>query len=591
MSYKQVADLYENDIDRELIATLTGKTIDAVNLICDNEDIESRMSGEGYKRFIERQEDLKARGKIFETNTVLDFVHKTIRPVASLIEEYKVTHAKGMEAKQMAQYDAFNMALSAVRVMIGLSQKNGKQLKFTTAAINVMEAIDVNIEKTKAVKCGRVVLEMVLLHTDDLFEKVLETDGKNQVYVINATDEFYKWEAEHTEELAEMSVMFRPMVVPPRPWDGLQSGGYHRETLKRSFIRNRKKLPLSSYGTKAIPKVYQAVNKIQATPFAVNQFVLDTALALQERITAGDKTLYHKKFIQEEPQAPHDRYARDIREAIEKDQEYLGLNKDEFNVALEKDAYDTDTGKRKPKNKLITFGKWIRSCLLKVVDGQAYDAKMRLEANRFDLVQLLKFKKKLTSVKSKNRVIVTALLVASDYRKYTQIFFPHNLDWRGRIYPMTAGLTTQGVGLQKALLKFDKGLPIGREVALQYLLAHTANCFGLDKAPWDERIQWTLDNREYIQKVAASPVETYDDWKDTDTPWLFIAACNAMASYYRDGLDACIDIPIPVDGTCNGAQHYAAMTRDDHGAYQVNVKPNGTKGLQDRLNKLRGNND
>ena len=73
---------------------------------------------------------------------------------------------------------------------------------------------------------------------------------------------------------------------------------------------------------------------------------------------------------------------------------------------------------------------------------------------------------------------------------------------------MTAGLTTQGVGLQKALLKFAAGKPIGSEEALTYLLVHTANCWGLDKAPWADRLQWTKENREFIQKVADNPVKT-----------------------------------------------------------------------------------
>ena len=37
----------------------------------------------------------------------------------------------------------------------------------------------------------------------------------------------------------------------------------------------------------------------------------------------------------------------------------------------------------------------------------------------------------------------------------------------------------------------------------------------------------------------------------------------------------------------NGAQHYAMMTRDTKGAYGVNVLPNGTQGLQERLDRLR----
>ncbi len=62
-----------------------------------------------------------------------------------------------------------------------------------------------------------------------------------------------------------------------------------------------------------------------------------------------------------------------------------------------------------------------------------------------------------------------------------------------------------------------------------------------------------------------------------------------MSDYYANGLDSLCDIPIPHDGTCNGAQHYAAMTRDEQGAYQVNVMPNGTKGLKERLTALRKN--
>lgn len=594
MSYKQIAELYKSGISHEHIAILTASQLEDVKLTCANVDVEARMSGLGAQRFNDRQDALEARGKHSDTAAMLDFVFQTLKPVTAAISVYMVENPNSLETRFMQQHDLHSLALSGIRVAVGLTQKEGEVLRFTTACILTMEKVTLDLEPTLAAKCGRVILEALINNTNGMFAKTSKRDDKpphHNIFIIETTDLFFEWEKEHKLELAELAVMFRPMVVPPRSWDGLQSGGYYADTLKRPFIRNRKKLPLNQYGTKAIPRVYEAVNKIQATPYAINKVVLHTALALRgllESAAGDDKKLYaHRKFLELEPEAPHTRYARDIREAITKDQEYLGLDKVNFEAALQEDLIDEVTGKKKPKTQLITFGKWVRGCLSKIVGGEEQKAKLRLEANRYDLIQLLKYKASLTSITSKNRVINTALETACEYCDYDAIYFPHNLDWRGRVYPMTAGLTTQGVGLQKALLKFDKGYPIGTKEALEYLEAHVAGSWGLDKTPWLERLAWTRDNREFIQKVADNPVETYDLWKDADSPWLFIAACEAMSTYYRDGLDAIVDIPIPVDATCSGAQHYAALTRDERGAAQVNVTPNGTHGLQDRLTELR----
>lgn len=279
---------------------------------------------------------------------------------------------------------------------------------------------------------------------------------------------------------------------------------------------------------------------------------------------------YFDGWYQEIPKRPHNFRTKDLQATIDECNEILGITIEN----REKHGKD--------------FGQWVRDMLASIdSSSEKYKVKQRLEEARFNMVQYSKWRKQVTSIKSKNRVIKTALETANDYRDYPAIYFPANLDWRSRVYPMCAGLTTQGVCLQKALIKFSTGKPIGSQDALDWLFIHTANTHGEDKASWNDRLEWTKNNRELIERVAEDPLDNVEDWIHTDDPWLFLAACEQMAKYYEHGLDAVVDIPIPMDGTCNGAQHYAAMTRDLDGAYQVNVAPNGTQDLKARLTELR----
>lgn len=591
MNYQQIAIMSDKGVSEENIALLNRLPLDEVKRVCENVRLEHRMAGLGSKRFMERQQSLIDRGRHSETATMFDFMYKTIKPAVAKLEEYMEANPKPMEVRKMHQFDLYGLMLAGIRTLAAsVVTKDDKLFKYTTAASKVADKIHPDLEPVIGIKMGRVILDVLLSSCGDWFVKELVPDTKppyHMVYILRVTEAFYEWEENHTKELAELSIMFRPMVVPPRPWTGLMNGGYYSDQLVRPFVRNRRKLPLRHYGPRAIPRVYEAVNRVQATPFKINKFVLDVALALREQGLDDPLSVSHRKFIQVEPEAPHTRRASDIRKRIETLVEDLGVTWEDFRPIQEADKTTPD-GKRKPKKDRITYPRWVRAELAKIEDGPLYEKKAELEANRFDLVQLLKFRKQQTSVKSKNRVILTTLETAEEYKDYPQIFFPHNVDWRGRIYPVTAGLTTQGVCLQKALLSFDKGMPLGSEEAVDYLKAHTAACWGYDKAPWVDRIKWTEENSEFIREVAEDPMGTWDVWKDADEPWLFIAACEMMVRYYEHGVDAVVDIPAPQDGTCNGAQHYAAMTRDIKGALGVNLIPNGTYQLQERLTRLRG---
>lgn len=581
MSYRQTVELHERGISSANIALLTHTEAKDVDLIIANHELEMRMAALGAERFLDRQEALKAKGKAHETSALMDFVFKHIKPAAAQIELWMEDNPRTKEARYLKQVDLHSAALMGIRAILSYNHRKDL-IKFTALCSAVMKycGMQTQDDMESATKAGRVVLKAVCDCSDGYFEIVKrpnDTPPHHLIHVIEVSESFFDWEDEHTKELAELMVIYRPMVIPPQPWTGVRHGGYYSDKLAHPFVRNLRKLPVSLYGVNAMPKMYQSVNKIQATPFTINKFVLDTALALKE------KGIKHKAFLQDEPEKPHERYPKELRKEIEAAQEKLGLTKGAY------DDLFTDTAKKdKP-----TFSKWIRKCLSKIINPEETALRDKLEADRYDLVQYMKWKKKLTSVRSKNRVINTALETACEYSDFDRHYYPHNCCWRGRVYPICSGLSTQGVGLQKALIKFAEGFALNAkgdengEKALHFLKIHVANSYGLDKKPIIERIEWVDNNHALIEKIANDPIGTHEEWFETDEPWLFLAACKVYAGVIVDNLCAVSDIPLPMDGTCNGAQHYAAMTRDKKGAYGVNVLPNGTWGLQERLDELR----
>lgn len=158
-------------------------------------------------------------------------------------------------------------------------------------------------------------------------------------------------------------------------------------------------------------------------------------------------------------------------------------------------------------------------------------------------------------------------------------YLPHNLDFRGRAYPIGGIFNHMGADNARGLFQFAKGKELG-ETGLFWLRNHLANKFGFDKADLKAREQFTFDHWEDIKDSAENPLDGKRWWVKAEDPWQCLAACfelvNAMKS--PDPTTFLSHLPVHQDGTCNGLQHYAALGGDSLGAAQVNLLPRDRPG-------------
>ncbi|KAL3240124.1 DNA-directed RNA polymerase [Nakaseomyces bracarensis] len=155
-----------------------------------------------------------------------------------------------------------------------------------------------------------------------------------------------------------------------------------------------------------------------------------------------------------------------------------------------------------------------------------------------------------------------------------KFYFPHNLDFRGRAYPLSPHFNHLGNDMSRGLLIFWKGKRLGPD-GLKWLKVHLSNLFGVDKVPLEDREKFTEDHMDDIKDSAENPLNGKGWWKTADKPWQALATCMELNEAYKleNPEDFISHQPVHQDGTCNGLQHYSALGGDVEGATQVNLVP------------------
>lgn len=183
--------------------------------------------------------------------------------------------------------------------------------------------------------------------------------------------------------------------------------------------------------------------------------------------------------------------------------------------------------------------------------------------------------KKEIARKSKALRMFKTIGFAKQFAKYDTIYFPCNIDFRGRVYPIPY-FSHQGDDLMKSLLLYVNPVPAQNEEDLQTLQIQGSNLWGNDKIGYKAQCEWIEEHTQDIKASAEEPL-SYTWWQQADEPLQFLAFCKE----YKKALDylaingsiigfTC-HIPIAFDGTCSGLQHYSAMLQDTIGGNAVNL--------------------
>jgi DNA-directed RNA polymerase len=357
-----------------------------------------------------------------------------------------------------------------------------------------------------------------------------QSGTKKASKVVVATDETLNQAADMNARYAASEPIFMPMLIPPRPWgerreDGtLIPGGYwfnstlvKRCQLIRTWSQRERVYDLDSLD---ITPVYTALNALQETSYHINRPVLDVMETFKNMGVA-----------------------------------IAGLPAHE-NTPLPPKPYDIDTNP-------VSRKEWRRQA--HIIHDENHERKC----------EALRFSKVLTAAH--------ILLEETDPDgRPLAFYFPYNLDFRGRAYPIPVYLQPQGDDICRGLLTFGEGRALRSNQAVDWLAIHGANLLGktpqgedLEKRSFEERIQWIENHTEQILAAADDPVSNTELWSVAENPWQFLGFCFEWAGFIRSGrsLDFVSCLPVSMDGSCNGLQHYAALMRDPELAIAVNLVP------------------
>lgn len=342
-------------------------------------------------------------------------------------------------------------------------------------------------------------------------ERVTRRSNDTPDYVIMA-DESREGLEKLNDVISMVAVEHRPMLVPPRAWTSPYNGGYLRQDIKCWFVSVRKREQLSEYENLSMPLVYAAVNAVQETAWRINRPIL----ALME-------------------EAPR------LGGLPDPEQFLLPTRPEWLTPGMEASDMTVDQAEE--------FKRWKQEAARRHED----------HANE----------------KVKQAAYLRARTLAQSFRDEDALFFPHYVDFRGRMYPFCEALSPQGSSWARALLEFKEGKPLGEDGAY-WLAVHLANCFAagsIDKAAFSARVQWVLDNEDAILESAMNPLDGARFWCEAEEPWLFLAGCLEWAGYRVQGDSFISHIPVNMDGSCSGLQHYSALLRDPVGGAAVNLVP------------------
>lgn len=193
-------------------------------------------------------------------------------------------------------------------------------------------------------------------------------------------------------------------------------------------------------------------------------------------------------------------------------------------------------------------------------------------------VQLKEWKEEASLVYSKNAKIAgqnsllnSQIVLLDDFGKYPEIYFPWTADSRFRMYPSCTTISPQSSDVGKGMLKFAKGMALG-DHGYKWLSISLCNNIGEDSISFSERVEYVHDHEEIIRRCVEDPLSNRE-WTTWDEPWKGLLTAREWVEAHNDKTNYISYVPVTLDGSCNGFQHYAALGRDHPTGIYTNLLP------------------
>lgn len=402
------------------------------------------------------------------------------------------------------------------------------QRKFRTAAVDL--GIENKYWKTnERYAVAKIVLEQAFELGLFNFTR-LDSQSKSDYYGIEASETLKKF-FDDVEEHLKSHITFPVMIAPPRPWTNYYNGGYYIDELwSRAPMMKIRYMPheyrrwvIKNLSEGAAEPAKRAMNKVQEVPYRVNCKVLQIA-----------------------------------RTALARGDGILGLpqTKGDAKPAFPFDAsWDKNNA---TEHELEIFKLWKKHCKDWYINENTRQGRYLGVSAKI---------KELVSVQDEEA-----------------FYCPAFLDWRGRLY-FRSTLNPQSADVVKGCMDFAHKKKLG-SAGLYWLWFHIANCCGYDKADPDERVKWAKEHWDEIQVYLNDPLNI--EPPQVDTCWSLLQAGYAMqeALAMDNPEDYECSVPVALDATCSGLQHYSAMFRDDVGGYYTNLIDDGSDEKHDIYKKV-----
>lgn len=374
---------------------------------------------------------------------------------------------------------------------------------------------------TQRCKIGQRLIQIVVDNCDLFYIHKVASQSRGGTFV-RPTDACLEWIAKHDEEMSMIFPDRMPMLIPPDPWTSAEDGGYMLPHLRKmtpliikspiSTAHGRRWLAM--YNSADMPQVYRAVNALQNTAWRVNAAVLRAVQAVM---------------------------AANLRVGVPQSQPYefppCPLPKETKPAELDPDS--------ELANEFLTWKSEMRA------------------------IHELESERRAKIVNTSRIVRMAAEMSDKDF------WFVYRMDFRGRVYCATSGLSPQGTELAKALLRFRDGKVLGKDGWFWFRVSG-ANRYGKDKISFEDRVKWIDEQSDAWRACATDPIGNRSVWGEADEPYQFLAWCIEYNNAHNaiGGPETFKSyIPIGMDGSCNGLQHFSAMLRDDVGGRAVNLTP------------------